>query len=188
MTSSQARAIPIPDRSFGPAIGPRAEEAGPYRPAGGSTDPDRPAARLSARRPLPQGPTALPAGEPGLVCAGTRAVSSGGLPFSGRELGVRADLHTEECERRGADLSGIGVHIVARILDSASEAGILISNTVKNLVVGSGENGGAIIPHPSGRRRRRRASFATPLGRPGIRSSKRSPRSPTWRTSQTVGW
>ncbi len=54
------------------------------------------------------------------------------------ELEVRAGLHTGECERRGGDLSGIAVHIAARILDSASESDILVSNTVKDLVVGSG--------------------------------------------------
>ena len=54
------------------------------------------------------------------------------------KLEVRAGLHTGECERRGADLSGIAVHIAARILDGASEDGILVSNTVKDLVVGSG--------------------------------------------------
>ena len=54
------------------------------------------------------------------------------------ELEARAGLHTGECERRGGDLSGIAVHIAARILDSASESDILVSNTVKDLVVGSG--------------------------------------------------
>ena len=46
------------------------------------------------------------------------------------ELEARAGLHTGECERRGGDLSGIAVHIAARILDSASESDILVSNTV----------------------------------------------------------
>ena len=54
------------------------------------------------------------------------------------ELEARVGLHTGECERRGADLSGIAVHIAARILHGASESCILISNTVKDLVVGSG--------------------------------------------------
>lgn len=54
------------------------------------------------------------------------------------ELETRAGLHTGECERRGSDLSGIAVHITARILHSASEGDIVVSNTVKDLVVGSG--------------------------------------------------
>ncbi len=54
------------------------------------------------------------------------------------KLEVRAGLHTGECERRGDDLSGIAVHIAARIMDSASESDILVSNSVKDLVVGSG--------------------------------------------------
>ena len=53
-------------------------------------------------------------------------------------LEARAGLHTGECERRGSDLSGIAVHIAARILASASESDIVVSNTVKDLVVGSG--------------------------------------------------
>jgi class 3 adenylate cyclase len=51
---------------------------------------------------------------------------------------VRAALHTGECERRGNDLSGLAVHIVSRILGKASPNDILVSGTVKDLVVGSG--------------------------------------------------
>ena len=53
-------------------------------------------------------------------------------------LEMRAGLHTGECERRGSDLSGLAVHIAARISGIASPNGILVSSTVKDLVVGSG--------------------------------------------------
>jgi len=47
-------------------------------------------------------------------------------------------LHTGECERRGKDLSGIAVHLASRLLDHASVGDIVVSRTVKDLVVGSG--------------------------------------------------
>jgi len=53
-------------------------------------------------------------------------------------LEVRAGLHTGEIERRAADVSGIAVHIGARIASLAAPGEILVSNTVKDLVIGSG--------------------------------------------------
>jgi len=57
-----------------------------------------------------------------------------------REIGVtlRAGLHTGECERRGGDISGIAVHIGARVAALAGPAEVLVSRTVKDLVAGSG--------------------------------------------------
>jgi class 3 adenylate cyclase len=57
-----------------------------------------------------------------------------------RELGVeiRAGLHTGECEVRGEDLGGIAVHIAARVGTIAKPSEVLVSSTVKDLVVGSG--------------------------------------------------
>jgi class 3 adenylate cyclase/alpha-beta hydrolase superfamily lysophospholipase len=59
---------------------------------------------------------------------------------SARELGMdlRMGLHTGECEVRGNDLGGIAVHIAARVSASAGPGEILVSNTIKDLVVGSG--------------------------------------------------
>ncbi|SFB03997.1 Adenylate cyclase, class 3 [Rhizobium sp. NFR07] len=56
------------------------------------------------------------------------------------ELGLetRAALHTGECETRSADLSGIAVNIAARILGDAAAGDILVSATVRDLVIGSG--------------------------------------------------
>jgi class 3 adenylate cyclase len=53
-------------------------------------------------------------------------------------LDVRAGLHTGEIERRGGDVSGVGVHIAARVAQMAGPGEVLVSSTVKDLVVGSG--------------------------------------------------
>jgi class 3 adenylate cyclase len=53
-------------------------------------------------------------------------------------LDVRVGLHTGECEVRGNELGGLSVHIAARIGDRASSGEVLVSGTVKDLVIGSG--------------------------------------------------
>jgi pimeloyl-ACP methyl ester carboxylesterase len=55
-------------------------------------------------------------------------------------ISVRIGLHTGECERRGKDISGLALHIASRIVDKSSPQHILVSSTVKELVVGSGIN------------------------------------------------
>jgi len=57
-----------------------------------------------------------------------------------KELGlrVRCGLHAGEVELMGNDIGGIAVHIGARIMASAEEDEILVSRTIKDLVVGSG--------------------------------------------------
>jgi class 3 adenylate cyclase len=54
------------------------------------------------------------------------------------ELQVRAGLHTGEIERMGRDIGGLAVHIGARVAGLAGAGEILVSGTVKDLVVGSG--------------------------------------------------
>ncbi|OBA83761.1 cyclase [Mycobacterium sp. 1164966.3] len=51
---------------------------------------------------------------------------------------IRAGIHTGECELLDADIGGIAVHIAARILGHAGAGEILVSRTVRDLVVGSG--------------------------------------------------
>jgi class 3 adenylate cyclase len=51
---------------------------------------------------------------------------------------VRAGLHTGELEVMDGDLGGLAVHIAARVMDRASPSEVLVSGTVKDLVVGSG--------------------------------------------------
>jgi len=53
-------------------------------------------------------------------------------------LAVRAGVHIGECELLGEKVSGIAVHIGARVQSAASPNEILVSRTVKDLVVGSG--------------------------------------------------
>lgn len=57
-----------------------------------------------------------------------------------RSLGiqVRAGLHTGECEVMDGDVGGLAVHIAARVMDQAGPGEVLVSSTVKDLVVGSG--------------------------------------------------
>jgi class 3 adenylate cyclase len=54
------------------------------------------------------------------------------------DLEVRAGLHTGECEVIGSKLAGIAVHIGARIASLAGPGEVLVSQTVKDLVAGSG--------------------------------------------------
>lgn len=51
---------------------------------------------------------------------------------------VRAGVHTGECEVQGSDLTGIAVHVAARIVALAGPSEILASQTVHDLVAGSG--------------------------------------------------
>ncbi len=51
---------------------------------------------------------------------------------------LRVGLHTGECEVRGNDLGGLAVHIAARLGSLAVPDEVLVSGTVKDLVVGSG--------------------------------------------------
>lgn len=55
------------------------------------------------------------------------------------ELGIelRGGIHTGECEAIGDDLGGLAVHIGARVGALAGPGEIIVSNTVKELVVGS---------------------------------------------------
>lgn len=57
-----------------------------------------------------------------------------------RAIGIelRVGLHAGECEVIGAKIGGIAVHIGARVAANAAPGDILVSNTVKDLVAGSG--------------------------------------------------
>jgi pimeloyl-ACP methyl ester carboxylesterase len=70
-----------------------------------------------------------------------RAVRCASAVIEGaRNLGleVRAGVHTGECEIMGEKLSGLAVHIGARVAANASPGEVLVSSTVKDLVAGSG--------------------------------------------------
>ena len=72
----------------------------------------------------------------------SRAISSAlairdGLGEIGLE--IRTGLHTGECELIGDDVGGLAVHIGARISGLADPGEVLVSSTVRDLSVGSGQ-------------------------------------------------
>ena len=62
------------------------------------------------------------------------------LGVATRRLGIdlHMGLHTGECEVREGDLGGLAMHIAARLCALAVAGEVLVSGTVKDLVVGSG--------------------------------------------------
>lgn len=69
----------------------------------------------------------------GIACA--RAIVSRAKEL---DLGVRAGIHTGECELVGEKLAGISVVTGARVAALANSGEVLVSQTVKDLVAGSG--------------------------------------------------
>jgi class 3 adenylate cyclase len=65
---------------------------------------------------------------------------AGAIRDTVRPLGleVRCGLHTGECELVGNDIAGIAVHIGARVAGLAGPGEVLVSQTVRDLVAGSG--------------------------------------------------
>jgi class 3 adenylate cyclase len=55
-----------------------------------------------------------------------------------RAITIRAGIHTGEVELAEGKLRGLAVHIAARVMATAERGGILVSGTVRDLVVGSG--------------------------------------------------
>lgn len=57
-----------------------------------------------------------------------------------KELGleIRAGVHAGEVDGSGRDLGGLGVHVGARVAAAADPGEVLVSGTVRELVVGSG--------------------------------------------------
>ena len=69
-----------------------------------------------------------------------RAIRFGSMFGAGlRRIGldIRTSIHTGEIELRGDDVGGLAVHLGARIMAAASPSEILVSRTVKDLVIGS---------------------------------------------------
>ena len=56
------------------------------------------------------------------------------------DLELRVGIHTGECERIGNELSGLAIHIAARIGAAARPGETLVSRMVSDLVAGSGLN------------------------------------------------
>jgi len=53
-------------------------------------------------------------------------------------LEIRSGVHAGEVDGKGRDLGGLGVHIGARVAAAAAPGEILVSSTVRELVVGAG--------------------------------------------------
>ena len=51
---------------------------------------------------------------------------------------LRAGLHTGECERIGEDVGGMAVHLAARVGEQAAPGEVLVSETIRGLIIGSG--------------------------------------------------
>ncbi len=64
------------------------------------------------------------------ACAVTEGAKQMGLE-------VRAGLHTGECTIGANDVGGIAVHIAARVMDLAGPSEVVVSSTVRDLVIGS---------------------------------------------------
>jgi class 3 adenylate cyclase len=53
-------------------------------------------------------------------------------------LAIRVGVHIGECELRGDDLAGIAVHIASRVMSGAEPGELLVTSTVRDLMVGGG--------------------------------------------------
>ncbi len=70
-------------------------------------------------------------------------------------MDLRVGIHAGEIEVRDDDVTGIAVHLAARVMAEADPGEILVSRTVRDLVVGSGRS-----PSPTGEHTDSRASRA----------------------------
>jgi len=86
-------------------------------------------------------------------------------------IDVRAGLHTGEVETTGEKVSGLAVHIGARVMSLAGAGEVLVSSTVKDLVAGSGitfeERGMHALKGVPGEWRLFRAAIPAASGSPG---------------------
>lgn len=71
---------------------------------------------------------------PGRAIVGAGRLRAGAVAVG---LHIRTGIHTGEVEIRGVEVGGIAVHLAARVMETASPDEILVSRTVKDLVVGS---------------------------------------------------
>lgn len=67
--------------------------------------------------------------------------------LAGIGLEIRTGIHTGEIEQRGSDIGGLAVHLGARIMAAAGPGEILVSRTVKDLVIGSPMRFADMGPH-----------------------------------------
>jgi class 3 adenylate cyclase len=99
-----------------------------WRSAGSRTS-----TRCGRNRHSPSSSRAFDGPARGIRCA--RSIVDGVRPLG---IEVRAGLHTGEVSFQGDDVAGIGVAIGARVGAKAEPSEVLVSQTVKDLVAGSG--------------------------------------------------
>ena len=79
------------------------------------------------------------------------------------DLHVRAGLHAGEIEITADDVAGLAVHVAARVSALAGPDEVLVSSTVRDLVVGSGscftDRGSRVLKGVPGRWRLYAAEF-----------------------------
>ena len=116
------------------AHGRRSRLGGDPRPAlrRHARAPSRPTAGRPSRRRATGCSPSSPARPTAVRCAQELIAAAHDL---GLEL--RTGLHTGEVERTGEDVAGLAVHLAARIMSLAGGGEILVSRTVKDLVIGS---------------------------------------------------
>jgi DNA-binding SARP family transcriptional activator/DNA-binding NarL/FixJ family response regulator len=68
---------------------------------------------------------------------GVRAAAAVRQTVNDLGLGVRTGVHMGECEVTADDVQGIAVHIAARVADRAGADEVLVSSTVRDLLMGS---------------------------------------------------
>jgi class 3 adenylate cyclase len=98
---------------------------------------------------------------PGRALEAARAISAG-APKLG--LHLRAGLHAGEIEMSGSDIVGLAVNVGARVAALAGADEVLVSSTVRDLVVGSGvrfaDRGSRVLKGVPGRWRLYEAAFS----------------------------
>jgi class 3 adenylate cyclase len=71
--------------------------------------------------------------------AAIRAARAVGADARELSIEVRAGVHTGECDRRpDGDISGLAVHVAARVATAARPSEVWVSRTVRDLIGGSG--------------------------------------------------
>src|ERR1700754_5263940 len=77
-----------------------------------------------------------------MPCLSSSRLLDAWVPGNRRVFTTRPDavlcMHTGECEVHGDDIGGIGVHIGARVSALAGPNDVLVSSTLRDLVIGSG--------------------------------------------------
>ena len=67
-----------------------------------------------------------------------RCAGALGEELSKIDISLRTGIHAGEIEMRGVDVGGLAVHLASRVMSAAEPGEILVSRTVRDLVVGSG--------------------------------------------------